>query len=101
MEKALFFYKQHAFLIFPTLYISGEESEEQISARAKRIGLKGDNVEVISENQMESISEIARQKRPKLLIIDSIQTVSLISFKLSPRICLSSQRVLQSIDEFS
>ncbi len=82
--KSTLLLQMACYLNLPTLYISGEESEEQISSRAQRIGLKGDNVEVLSENQIEAISEITRKKRPKLLIVDSIQTVYLSLLSSAP-----------------
>ncbi len=58
------------------LYVSGEESEEQISFRAKR--MKGSNPQcyILSETELESILTHAENIKPKLIIIDSIQTMS-------------------------
>ncbi len=58
------------------LYVSGEESEEQISLRAKR--MKGSNPEcyILSETDLESILTHAENIKPGLMIIDSIQTIS-------------------------
>ncbi|MBK7710552.1 MAG: DNA repair protein RadA [Bacteroidales bacterium] len=58
------------------LYVSGEESEEQISLRAKR--LKGSNSQcyILSETELESILTHSENIKPGLMIIDSIQTIS-------------------------
>jgi DNA repair protein RadA/Sms len=58
------------------LYVSGEESEEQISLRAKR--LKGSNSQcyILSETELESILTHSENIKPGLVIIDSIQTIS-------------------------
>ncbi len=55
------------------LYVSGEESAEQIKLRAKRLGIGGDNISVLSETNAESIVGNISEK---LVIIDSIQTLS-------------------------
>lgn len=58
------------------LYVSGEESEEQIKLRADRICDKiPENLLVISETNMEIIEHLCNQVNPEFLIIDSIQTV--------------------------
>ena len=58
------------------LYVSGEESEEQIKMRADRIGVAGGELYVVSETAMERIFEHVAGVEPDLLIVDSIQTVS-------------------------
>ena len=57
------------------LYISGEESEIQLKMRADRICPKlSDNLMVLSETNMENISECAKSMKAEFLIVDSIQT---------------------------
>ncbi|MBR4144920.1 MAG: DNA repair protein RadA, partial [Lachnospiraceae bacterium] len=57
------------------LYISGEESVGQIKMRADRLGdFKGD-IELLSENNLDNIEELVIKKRPKVVVIDSIQTM--------------------------
>ena len=58
------------------LYVSGEESEEQIKMRADRIGETKGELYVVSETSMERIFEHVAGVEPDLLIVDSIQTVS-------------------------
>ncbi len=58
------------------LYVSGEESEQQIKMRADRIGIGGANCYVVSETVTQRIFEHIDAVHPDLLIIDSIQTVT-------------------------
>ena len=57
------------------LYVSGEESADQIALRAHRLGLKGDAVRLLTENQVENILGCARDERPQVMVVDSIQTI--------------------------
>ncbi len=58
-----------------TLYVSGEESEQQLKLRANRIKQLNQEVYVYTETSVESILQQAEQINPQLLIIDSIQTL--------------------------
>ncbi|MEM6317429.1 MAG: DNA repair protein RadA [Bacteroidota bacterium] len=58
------------------LYVSGEESEEQIKMRANRIGKKHDDCYILTETNSSKILNHAQQLEPDLLVIDSIQTLS-------------------------
>lgn len=57
------------------LYISGEESQVQIKMRADRIGSFADNMLLLCETNLGSIAEVIRREMPKVVIIDSIQTM--------------------------
>jgi DNA repair protein RadA/Sms len=57
------------------LYVTGEESAEQIKMRAARLGAVTDNLYVLTETSYENIRKHVEQLLPKLIIIDSIQTV--------------------------
>ena len=57
------------------LYISGEESLQQIKLRANRIGDFTDDMELLCETDLGTIEEIIRRKTPDVVIIDSIQTM--------------------------
>ena len=57
-----------------TLYVSGEESAEQVSDRAIRLGIKEDML-FIGETHLEKIIKISKDTRPKVIVIDSIQTM--------------------------
>ena len=57
------------------LYVTGEESLQQISLRAERLGLPSNNIRLLSETCVERIINVVKKEQPKLLIIDSIQTL--------------------------
>jgi len=57
------------------LYISGEESCEQIKMRAERIGVDAENLYVVSETAMSSIETMIEELSPTCLIVDSVQTM--------------------------
>ena len=57
------------------LYVSGEESEQQIKMRADRIGIKTEHCYVVSETTTQRIFEHIDAVQPDLIIIDSIQTI--------------------------
>jgi len=59
-----------------TLYVSGEESEEQIKMRADRLGGSRSNCLVLTETNTDKILTVAQQTGPQLIVIDSIQTLS-------------------------
>jgi DNA repair protein RadA/Sms len=60
---------------FKVLYISGEESVQQIRMRADRIGKTNENCYVLSEISLQKISNHLQQLNPDILIIDSVQTL--------------------------
>lgn len=57
------------------LYISGEESLQQIKMRADRLGDFSDNMELLCETNLELISGVLQEKKPEVVVIDSIQTM--------------------------
>ncbi len=57
------------------LYISGEESGGQLKLRAKRLGVSGKNLYVLTETNLESILKEADKIKPDIMIVDSIQTI--------------------------
>lgn len=58
-----------------TIYISGEESSSQVLQRAKRLGIKSSNIFFLHETNIENIESIILQEKPKLVLVDSIQTI--------------------------
>ncbi len=58
-----------------TLYVSGEESPKQIKLRADRLGGSDEDCFILSETVLENILAQAREVKPALLIVDSIQTI--------------------------
>ena len=59
------------------LYVSGEESTRQIKLRANRLGVNNDNLYLLAENDAESICAAITKEKPEIVIIDSIQTMSI------------------------
>ena len=57
------------------LYISGEESLQQIKLRANRLGDFNENLEFMCETNLSSIEEVITREKPEVVIIDSIQTM--------------------------
>ncbi|WP_299206935.1 DNA repair protein RadA [Brumimicrobium sp.] len=66
------------------LYVSGEESEQQIKMRASRIGELNENCYLLTETQLESVFKHAEDLQPTLLVIDSIQTIHTENIDSSP-----------------
>ena len=58
-----------------TLYLSGEESAEQVSLRAQRLGIADAPVKVATETSAEAILAILTAQKPDVVVIDSIQTI--------------------------
>lgn len=59
------------------LYVSGEESAQQIKLRADRLGVPGEHLLVLSETNLQVALDAAEEAKPGLLIVDSIQTAYL------------------------
>lgn len=66
------------------LYVSGEESEQQIKMRAERIGLANQQCFILTETNIQNIFKQAEETQPELLIIDSIQTLYSNQIESSP-----------------
>ncbi len=66
------------------LYVSGEESLQQIKLRAGRLGMNGSNCLFLSETSLENVIAQTGQVVPHLLIIDSIQTLTTDAVESSP-----------------
>ena len=67
-----------------TLYVSGEESAEQIKMRANRIGIRNTECTVFTETLLENIVAQIEETHPDVVIIDSIQTMSTDLVESSP-----------------
>ncbi|MGL4908142.1 MAG: DNA repair protein RadA [Bacteroidales bacterium] len=62
--------------LLKTLYVSGEESAQQIKLRAERLGGNGQSCYILSETLLENILAHAQNLQPNLIVIDSIQTLA-------------------------
>jgi len=60
---------------FPVLYITGEESAQQTKMRAQRLGVNSEHLYVLAETEIEGILHIIGQIVPRLVVVDSIQTM--------------------------
>ncbi|MCH2055116.1 MAG: DNA repair protein RadA [Thalassotalea sp.] len=67
-----------------TLYITGEESLQQVAMRAKRLGLTTDKLKLLSETSVENICHIAERETPKIMVIDSIQVMHMADIQSAP-----------------
>ena len=61
----------------PVIYVSGEESVQQIKLRAERLGVSGRGLHVLAETDMSVIFDHIQRLSPNMVVIDSIQSVSL------------------------
>ncbi len=66
------------------LYVTGEESARQIKLRAKRLGVHTDNLLIMCQTDVQSIVEYIKAEKPDLIIVDSIQTMSVSEISSSP-----------------
>jgi len=57
------------------LYVTGEESLQQVGMRAKRLGLPTDKLKMLAETNINEITAVAEQHKPKVIVIDSIQVM--------------------------
>ncbi|QSX30912.1 DNA repair protein RadA [Shewanella cyperi] len=68
----------------PALYVTGEESLQQVAMRAHRLGLPTAKLKMLSETSVETICEIALREQPKLVVVDSIQVMHISDVQSSP-----------------
>lgn len=59
----------------PALYVTGEESPQQVVMRARRLSLPQDHLHLLAETQVEKIIETAKKVQPRILVVDSVQTI--------------------------
>ena len=68
----------------PALYVTGEESLQQVAMRAKRLDLPTNNLKMLSETSVENICQIAEREKPKIMVIDSIQVMHMSDIQSAP-----------------
>ncbi len=68
----------------PALYVTGEESLQQVAMRAQRLGLPTDKLQMLSETSVEAICAIAQKIAPKVMVVDSIQVVYMEDISSAP-----------------
>lgn len=67
----------HLSLSHNVLYVTGEESLQQVALRAKRMELPDDKLRLLTETDVELITSAAQDEAPKIMVVDSIQTMQL------------------------
>ncbi len=66
------------------LYVTGEESPQQVTLRARRLGLPEDRLWLLADTHVESIVSLVQQEKPRILVIDSIQTMHTSTLNSAP-----------------
>lgn len=74
----------HLAQTMPALYITGEESLQQVAMRAARLQLPTEHLNLLAETNVESIVAAAGQMQPKILVVDSIQVVHMAEIQSAP-----------------
>jgi DNA repair protein RadA/Sms len=83
------------------LYVSGEESREQVAARMNRIGIQGDSFFIYHETSWQLIKEQIIKLKPKFLVIDSIQTTVSVELDSLPGSVSQIREVTHEIMNFT
>jgi len=96
-KSTLFLQNGLALKDMTTLYISGEESEQQIRMRAERLHLTNENLYLLTETSTQLIFQEIKKLKPDLVIVDSIQTLQTPFIDSSPG---SVSQIRESAAEF-
>lgn len=75
---------QHLGKNYSVLYVSGEESARQIKIRAQRLEVDTDRLYILTDTDAEAVSDTIRTSKPDIVIIDSIQTMSISQITSTP-----------------
>jgi DNA repair protein RadA/Sms len=67
-----------------TLYVTGEESLQQVAMRAKRLQLPDDRLKLLAETNIDTICQLALQHKPTIMVIDSIQVMHMSDIQSAP-----------------
>ena len=70
--------------IMPALYVTGEESLQQVAMRAKRLNLPTQKLSMLSETSIEAIAQQAETMRPRVMVVDSIQVMHMSDVQSAP-----------------
>lgn len=79
LQICQFFGRDHT-----VLYVSGEESARQIRLRADRLGVSSENLYILTESDAQTIADTVQSDKPDIVIIDSIQTMSISDINSAP-----------------
>ncbi|ASD67874.1 MULTISPECIES: DNA repair protein RadA [Pseudoalteromonas] len=67
-----------------TLYVTGEESLQQVAMRATRLGLPTNKLKTLAETNVETICQLALREKPSIMVIDSIQVMHMSDIQSAP-----------------
>ena len=67
-----------------TLYVTGEESLQQVAMRGQRLSLPNDKLKLLAETNVETICDLALEHKPKVMVIDSIQVMHVSDVQSAP-----------------
>lgn len=70
--------------IHKVLYVTGEESLQQVALRAYRLGLDTNHIRIAAETSIDNICQMAQAERPEILIVDSIQVMHVTGIESAP-----------------
>jgi DNA repair protein RadA/Sms len=68
----------------PALYVTGEESLQQVAMRANRLALPMHQLQMLAETQVETICDLALTVKPRIMVIDSIQVMQMADIQSAP-----------------
>ena len=74
----------HLAATLPVLYVTGEESLQQVALRAKRLQLPAQSLRMLAETSVEQIVRVAEAEQPRVLVVDSIQVMHLEDIESAP-----------------
>jgi len=83
------------------LYVSGEESLEQIKMRGERLGISGGDLYLLAETNLERIISQAEKLRPQIFVIDSVQTIYSAKLSSSPGTISQVREVTNQVFRFA
>ena len=66
------------------MYVTGEESLQQVAMRAQRLNLPTDKLRVLAETNIDLICQLAQQEKPEIMVVESIQVMHMASIQSSP-----------------
>lgn len=66
------------------LYITGEESLQQVAMRAQRLNLPNDQLKVAAETDVEAVLQLASEHKPRIMVVDSVQVMHLADIASAP-----------------
>ncbi|MGH1439442.1 MAG: DNA repair protein RadA [Cellvibrionaceae bacterium] len=69
---------------YPALYVTGEESLQQVALRAKRLGLATDKLQMLSETNVEQLCLTGQKVKPQIMVVDSIQVMHMAEVQSAP-----------------